>query len=155
MSFSTPNRLDLHPVGIFTLFDLKRIRNDCRGFMTHSTKEIGNLQQIKWYIKYLLRFGKDTCFVAYFNGDIVGYGYLREIKEKVWISGGLITKARGLGLGTELFKHLTLLGRMRSYPKNEVWLDVLRTNKIAVHIYKDIGYKRVHTYKDIIVMKYE
>lgn len=77
---------------------LRRLRNECREFMTGSTKAITKAQQAKWWaaearLAYLLVDGDEP----------LGFVYLRREDGVPWITLGLTKKARGKGLGSLLY----------------------------------------------------
>lgn len=73
---------------------LRQLRNECRKFMTGSTKTITKKQQAAWWAAEPRR--------AYLFGD-VGFALIRREHGVNWITLGLTEKARGTGLGTMIY----------------------------------------------------
>lgn len=120
---------------------VKKIRNECRAFMTNSTSEISFLMQLKWYYSVYKKenqSGNIFCFL--FKADDVdsGFGLIRRVNDRYWITGGLESSQRGKGLGKILFNDL-----LKEISSNEVWLEVLDSNEVAKNLYHKIGFKKV------------
>jgi len=135
------------------LLNLRKVRNACRQFMTRDQRKIGIIRQIIWYLTVLkprsLQ-GRMGAFLLYNSeGEAIGYGLLNREENKQWITGGLIPEYRSLGKGKELF--LTMIAMCRKTP----YLEVLKTNKAAIQLYKKIGFTEVKDNGYILIMKYE
>lgn len=137
------------------VLEVRKIRNECRLFMTNYTNEISISNQLKWYFnvyKNENKKGNIETFIFKFNNKNAGFGLIQKKSNNYWITGGLSESQRGRGLGEKLF--LELLNRI---PSNEVWLEVIDTNIAAKRIYAKLGFKKVKKIKidgkDVIVMK--
>lgn len=135
---------------------MSEVRNECTKFMTHFTSKIDASHQVNWYLntyKKLAQLKDMLCYLLYKpDGKAIGFGVIRFMDKKYWLTGGLVEKERGSGFGRMLFEQLIELT-----PGNEVWLDVLATNKAGIHIYEKLGFKEVEKTKNekgkkIIVM---
>lgn len=118
---------------------LRSIRNECRQWMTHYSKKISLMQQIGWWFnQYTPRRerGGLFCYLFYLDGEAVGYGLASVKTDGVWISGGLRERARGKGLGTQLFGWL-----VERWGHERMWLDVFETNTAGITIYKKLGFR--------------
>lgn len=131
---------------------LRKVRNSCREFMTNDQRYIGILRQLIWYVTVLRPRTLQETMNAFlkFNteGEAIGYGLISSDGKKEWITGGLIPEYRSLGKGKELF--LTLIQLCKKTP----YLEVLKTNKPAIKLYKSIGFKEVKDNGNILIMKY-
>jgi ribosomal protein S18 acetylase RimI-like enzyme len=87
------------------------------------------------------------------ESEPIGFGVVRLIDGKYWLTGGLLEKERAKGYGQILFQKL-----VEVTPSNEVWLDVLTTNKVGQHVYQKLGFREVERSKKdkgkkLIIMK--
>jgi ribosomal protein S18 acetylase RimI-like enzyme len=120
--------------------EVRKIRNECRIFMTRSTAQISFSQQLSWYLKVYksnYRKGEMICFLLRSNKNNLGFGLIRKSVGKYWITGGLKSSQRGKGLGKILFAKL-----IEKVPSDEVWLEVLDSNFIAYNLYQELGFKQ-------------
>jgi len=130
---------------IIHAYHLMRIRNSCRGYMTNSQDKINILSQLKWF--YTQK--EYECYLGYVGNKPVAYGLIwvgntsvlvKNRKEHPYVSGGLLPKFRGQGLGRELFKFLTERAcELRGYS----YLTVFQYNRRAIQVYKSLGYSIV------------
>lgn len=77
---------------------LRRLRNECREFMTGHTKLITKAQQAKWWSAEPRR-----AWIYLDKGEPVAFVYIRRQDGMNWITLGVTKKARGQGLGTLLY----------------------------------------------------
>lgn len=133
-------------------FKIRKIRNECRAFMTQDQSEIGLLRQVKWYFMTYLTDIDMSCLIFKKEGQAIGFGLIRKKDRKYWVTGGLSHSARGKGYGKELFKIL-----IENVPSDEIWLEVLDSNIAAKKIYSDLGFKKINEKSQgkrrIIIMK--
>ena len=132
---------------------VRKIRNSCRQYMTHNTKEIGFLGQIRWWIDYESQNKKEGykwCYLVRNNKIPVGYGLVRYIDGKHWLSGGLLPEVRGQGLGKKLFEFL-----IKEYSPHDLYLEVLKSNEKAYKLYSQLGFKKTGEENDIVTMARE
>ena len=85
--------------------------------------------------------------------ESIGFGVIRLMEKRYWLTGGLKEAHRGQGYGQFLFQSLVDLT-----PSKEVWVDILTTNGVGKYIYTKLGFKDVETKKnehdqDIIIMR--
>lgn len=121
---------------------MRQIRNTCREFMTNDRHEILPDEQQAWFetirgrddiLPFLFKPRPEAMYPKPF-----GYGLLRKMNEKWWVSGGLLPDWRGKGYGKWLFTSLT----ERVHAINEdAWLTVWEHNERAVKTYQGIGYQ--------------
>lgn len=110
---------------------VRRIRNECRFYMTRSTKKIGRLKQL-WFFAKCEVTGKPDVYIGldYFNRT-VAYGI---VWDKKTVSGGLTFLSRGNGYGRSLF---AFLGKAVDLPG---FLEVRKDNLRAHELYKSLGW---------------
>lgn len=148
----------LEVVPIRNIIDAERvrvIRNSLRNYMTNSTSYISPFGQLKWYLniyKKENKNGKMDCYSCIYKGKTCGYGLIRIVKGKYFLTGGITENQRGKGFGEELFKKLIEL-----VPEGIVWLEVLDTNTIAKRLYLKLGFRKVDEKlikkRKVIIMK--
>lgn len=147
---------------------MRKMRNECRQFMTRDASKIGWLRQLNWfYTTYRPKQAKGEMAAYIFlchwpKQDIfnqpVGYGIIRDSKTKPLISGGLLKKYRGKGLGKTLFKILTRIasqGERGEVGRRSVFLEVLETNQVAIDLYKKLGYVEKMRHDGVIDMQHD
>lgn len=139
----------------FDALEVRKIRNQCRSFMTNDTSAISYIKQLAWYLKAYRnenKNGESTCYLFKSNNNNSGFGYVRKIAGKYWITGGLSPDQRGKGLGKILFKRL-----IEQIPGESVWLEVLLSNSVARKLYNELGFREIKESdingKKIVIMK--
>ena len=115
--------------------DMRKIRNQCRKYMTRNNKTISKKQQIVWF-SLLNDSTKPYLLIA--NNSYVAYGIIKIENELVLLTGGVSKKFRGLGYGEELFKLLIVESKRFNLP---IMLEVLKTNFKAKKLYFKLGFK--------------
>ncbi len=120
---------------------LRRIRNECRKYMTRNTQEISQKEQTNWYNSLEKTQLTPYLFVESHLGvsfTVIGYGVIRVEDGEVLLTGGLTAKSRGRGLGTLLFTQLIQISKATyNLP---ISLEVQRLNIIARNLYKKLGF---------------
>lgn len=121
---------------VFDFLRIRKVRNECRTFLTNDTSYISVIRQVKFWMN--MANNKDID-VYYFEVDkeVLGYGLIKTDGKKKWITGGIKTAYRGLGLGRDLFQRLIYF----SLP-SEVWLEVMDWNTNALSLYRSLGFKK-------------
>ncbi len=134
---------------------MRKIRNECRYYMTHDTHKITKAEQMKWFNEtYLPAHGKG-CWYAFlgFNeaaGYPVAFGLIRFKDDKFWLTGGVYEAYRGMGYGRDMFEYLT---KFTTTMFGEAWLDVFKTNTKALALYKSLGYSIIDEDERVYIMK--
>jgi len=118
--------------------ELRRLRNECREFMTGDTAEISTARQVIFYEQQILP-GVVYALLLRHDEQAVAYAMLRPDGDDAWLMSCGVTKAlRGQGLGTALVRHITVTGTGTGRPvRIEVWQD----NEAARHVYLRAGYR--------------
>lgn len=130
-----------------------QLRNSGREFMTHNTDSLSVEKQTAWYDgTYLpdVAEKKMFCFLGKVAGQPASYSLIREYNGRFWVTGVVSDQFRGQGYGKVLLAHLE--DYIFTNLSDEVWLDVLATNKPAVGLYTKLGYKEVSKKDGKIVM---
>lgn len=139
---------------LFEAEELRKIRNECKDFMTRSTEYISEEQQASWFEKLDKENNKVYILYASEMGVIrysIGFGYIRYEDDAALITLGLQQSSRGKGLGKTLFKMLLNIAKEKLIP---VRLEVLKTNIKAFSIYNEAGFRVVEDDGKIIKMEY-
>ena len=136
--------------------ELRKIRNECRLYMTNNTGLITSEQQKEWFNSLdrttfiPLLYLEISCGVCI---DPVGYGVVRSLNGLTVLTGGLLTTERNKGLGAKLFLDLIDLARERF--DQPIGFDVLKGNHRAYKLYTKLGFKHKHSDEYIIHMELE
>lgn len=122
---------------------MRIMRNSCREFMTGDQHEITAEEQAQWFAGLpddatVLPFLYDGGRRPY---EIVGYGLIRKMDDRWWVSGGLLPEHRGKGLGKDLF--LELADYVHQAKHTPCWLKVFASNARAWKTYEAIGFVHV------------
>lgn len=129
---------------------LRKIRNDCKNFMTNHTEYIDEDQQIQWFKS--LDYETVRPYLFFNNEDYIGYGIIKISDNLGIVTGGLITEYRNRGIGKFLFADLTQeVIRLGLEPT----LDVLKSNLRAIKLYSNLGYNIIDENDKIYMMKME
>jgi RimJ/RimL family protein N-acetyltransferase len=117
--------------------ELRRLRNECREYMTGDTTEISTGQQVKFYEERILA-GTVRAVLLRCDGRAVAYGLLRPGNGAPgWMSCGVTARMRGRGLGTAVVRAVTAMASDTGRPvRLEVWQD----NAAARRVYEKAGY---------------
>jgi ribosomal protein S18 acetylase RimI-like enzyme len=118
---------------------MRLVRNTCREWMTINQGEISSEQQKAWFAELDRSKTRPYVYIADGNTDaIVGYGLIRCMNERWWVSGGLLPNWRGQGYGKALFGALADLVNAQ---KQTCWLTVFQSNSAAVRTYAALGFE--------------
>jgi len=120
---------------------VRRIRNECRTYLTNYTGYISIPRQIYWYFTYYrraARTGKYRIFIAR-NGknQPVGYGALHHHNEEFLITECVAGVFRGHGYGHAILKKLTNIAGREKLP---LIAEIRGTNKISIALHKKFGF---------------
>lgn len=137
------------------LQSVRKIRNDCKHFMTRYTKNITEEEQTNWFAS--LDHSKNWLFIVYklYHGvasSVIGYGYNRIENDSILLTGGLIESERGKEHGRTLFSFL--LEHAKSF-KLPIKLEVLLTNIPAIKLYRSLGFIEIEKNDLLIKMEYK
>ena len=153
--------LDVLPVEtLWQALRMRKLRNQCRQFMTQDTSKISLIRQIRWFYNvYLVKKnnGEMIAYLGYMKKKPVAYGIIRDLKTRPTASIGVAKKYRGHGIGKTLFRFLTdeaSRGDMsRRIGDKTVFLEVREENKKALHMYCSLGYVEKARNNGIIFMQ--
>ena len=117
---------------------LRLLRNECRKYMTGTTKKIGKAAQKAWWAEaprraYLLVDG---------DGKAHGFVYIKWEDHRNWITLGLTDDLRGQGYGTMLYRTFV-----------SAWARIRLDNEASIKAAKRAGYIAVETDGETVVMK--
>lgn len=136
-------KITFKPVG--TLSDIlaaRRIRNECRTYLTNNTNYIGIPQQIWWYLTYYRRAAKKSIyrmFIARNKRNIpVGYGALYRHGKELLVTECVAEDFRHRGYGQ------AILGQLIKIAENEkrvLVAEIRDTNKNSIALHEKYGFK--------------
>jgi len=130
---------------------MRKLRNECRLFMTRNTKYISKKQQSSWYNS--LDKSKMKLYLAKVDNRAVGYGILRIENDVFLVTGGLTKKSRGQGMGRYIFQNLIDEAK-RIDSSRKIELEVLNTNTVAKSLYDKLGFIEYDKTAEITKMEY-
>lgn len=131
---------------------MRKIRNECRSFMTRNTKYISKRQQSIWYRS--LDENVFKLYLAKADGVNVGYGILRVENDVFLVTGGVVKSFRGKGIGKYIFQSLIDEACVIDSSK-KIELEVLNTNKPAKSLYDKLGFIEIEKTERITKMEYK
>jgi len=135
-----------HLAPALTLADaeaMRIVRNACRQFMTNDTREISAEDQRLWFA--ILDRSTMRPFVYRVDDQVIGYGLIKFVDNRWWISGGLLSGWRGYGHGKRLFSALADLVRVDG---KTCWLTVREDNFVARRTYLSLGFEIIDAATD-------
>jgi ribosomal protein S18 acetylase RimI-like enzyme len=132
---------------------LRRLRNQCKEYMTRNTNYITSDEQKEWfrtagdkydlYLVYALEYGAAVTYA--------GYGVIHKNTSESLLTGGLVPEYRNQGLGQHLFQFLIDSSR-KDLP---IRLEVLKTNSRAHSVYVKLGFEPIFENDKIIIMEHK
>ena len=133
--------------------NLRIVRNQCREYMTRSTKLITPEQQEEWF---KTAFRKYDLYIAYAieHGVIVvdaGFGVIHKNEDEFLLTGGLLSDYRDKGLGKVIFKFLV----DQCHKSLPIRLEVLKSNIRAFKTYEGLNFKITEESDKIFTMEYK
>jgi ribosomal protein S18 acetylase RimI-like enzyme len=129
---------------------VRKIRNECKDYMTRSSEYITEEQQVKWFNDL----DRDTIKLYLMWSSIhgaLGFGYCKNDDNETYLTGGLKENHRGKGYGRMLFSHLLEQAKTFNMP---VTLEVLNTNTKAENLYKSLGFVEISRNDKVAKMEY-
>tara|TARA_S200002703_G_scaffold22639_4_gene19327 strand:- start:9765 stop:10208 length:444 start_codon:yes stop_codon:yes gene_type:complete len=116
------------------LIFFNEVRNNSVGFLHDNTK-YSLKDNLKWFIGTNPKF-----FIVEDNGEPIGYFRTSKwVENTLYVGMDIHPKYRGIGYAKKsynlFFKYLK-----KEYSVEEVFLEVLNTNKRAIHIYNKLGF---------------
>jgi ribosomal-protein-alanine N-acetyltransferase len=91
-----------------------------------------------WFFRRLLR-GDSSCWVYEQNGVVVAYGIVRCMRDLAHLMNLCVAPGfRRRGLGRKMLLHLMQVARSRG--ARRTWLEVRPDNRVAIALYKSLGF---------------
>lgn len=124
----------------------RRIRNECRTFLTNNTNFINIPQQIWWYFTNYRESAKHKIYRIFIARNSekqpVGYGALRRSGDELLITECVLKKYRGQGYGQAILEKLIDIGKRE---KLTLGADIRETNKASIGLHEKYKFKLVGT----------
>lgn len=153
---------------MFTTLHFKPIRKEDLQFINEVRNSVSTLlhdprtftldETIEWFEKtnpkwYIIQLHQRIMGNRVFN---IRIGYVRTswVNDRFYIGMDLHQDFRGKGLCQRSYKEF-IPSLYNISKKKELWLEVLKTNIRAIHIYEKLGFKHVDTINDSLVYKLE
>jgi RimJ/RimL family protein N-acetyltransferase len=128
-------------ISLSDIFAVRRIRNECRLYLTGRTDHISIPRQIFWYFTYYkqaAKTGKYRIFIARDGKDrVAGYGAIHRLDRKLLVTECVAEKFRGQGVGFLILKRLMGITRNEKLP---IIAEIRATNKISIALHKKCGF---------------
>lgn len=137
------------------LQSVRKIRNQCKHFMTRYNEDITEKQQSEWFEKLDHDMNWLFIFNKIYHGvivDSIGYGFNRIENNSILLTGGLIESERGKGYGRALFSFLLEHAKAFKLP---IKLEVLKNNIPAKKLYESLGFISINENESSIKMEYK
>jgi len=125
---------------------VRRIRNECRTFLTNYTKHIGILRQIYWFFTYYFRAQRSGLYRIFLarnqKGVPLGYGALQLKDGELLVTECVAEKFRGQGFGKAILGKLIDIAKKERRPLiAEIWAS----NKPSIGLHQKCGFTLVKT----------
>jgi RimJ/RimL family protein N-acetyltransferase len=131
------NILSFHKITAEDLVFLNEVRNGyCEEFL-HDSRKFNIKETKEWFSKY-----RPDYYMIKINGENIGYfrlsNYSKENKN-IYLGADISPKYKGFGYGKlSYIKFIPFL--FEEYLLNKISLEVLSTNKVALNLYKKLGF---------------
>jgi ribosomal-protein-alanine N-acetyltransferase len=103
-----------------------------------------------WYFRRAL--ASSSCWVVEKNSEIIGFGILRMEKSHAHIMNICVApEHQHQGLGKRIMLHL--LSVAKKMHARDSWLEVRSTNRIAIILYRKLGYRSISIRKNYYPMR--
>lgn len=120
---------------------VRRIRNECRTYLTNYTDQISIPRQIYWYFTYYKRAARADTYRIFITRDSknqpVGYGALHHLGQELFVTECVAKKYRGQGYGQAILKKLIDIAERRKLP---LIAEIRSTNKISIALHEKYGF---------------
>lgn len=120
---------------------VRRIRNECRLFLTNYTGYISIPRQIYWYFTYYRRAARAGIYRVFIARDgknhSVGYGALHLLDEELLVTECVAEEYRGHGYGIAILKKLINIAGREKLP---LIAEIRATNKISIALHEKCGF---------------
>ena len=133
---------------------VRKIRNQCRNYMTRNNNYISKTNQKKWFHSSIGAF--ETFLVGAIEDGViyieVGYGLIKIEPNIFYLTAALVPTYRGMGHGNEIFNFL--IKRCKSInPGKKILLEVKSDNFNAIKLYRKLGFITINEDEFLTVME--
>jgi RimJ/RimL family protein N-acetyltransferase len=131
------DNLTFHKITVEDLIFLNQVRNEyCEEFL-HDNRKFSIDETKEWFNKY-----NPDYYMIKMSGENIGYfrlsNYSKENKN-IYLGADISPKYKGFGYGKSSYiKFIPFL--FEEYKLHKITLEVLSTNKIALNLYKKLGF---------------
>jgi L-amino acid N-acyltransferase YncA len=132
--------------GLVQALEVRKIRNECRKFMTRFQGEIGVFQQIRWYFSWYRQQLRQSSYRLYLfrnaAGEAIAYGALQQRKgaegrPELWVTEGVKTAWRGRGVGASLLESLCVIAGQEG---QDLVAEIWATNLASLRLHEKAGF---------------
>ncbi len=120
---------------------IRRIRNECRLYLTNHMEHISMLRQIYWYFndyRKMLQSKKYRLFILRtIDNTPVAYGALSLHNEYLYITECVKSEYRRQGYGSAILKNLIAIAQ---HEKRQLAAEIWATNTISILFHKKFGF---------------
>jgi len=120
---------------------VRRLRNECRTYLTNYTGYISIPRQIYWYFTYYKRAVQDGTYRVFIARDSkglpIGYGALNRSDGELLVTECVAEKYRGQGYGYAILKKLIIIAKREGAT---LVAEVRATNIISAALHKKCGF---------------
>lgn len=123
---------------------INEVRNASCEYLHNPTKF--TLEQTEIWYDQIYSINSHPWFIVYFCGFRIGYIRISGDKGKLYIGMDIHPDYRGRGYSKVVYKEFINLIYKDTQIK-DLWLEVLKTNPRAIHIYESLGFEKVDEYE--------
>jgi ribosomal protein S18 acetylase RimI-like enzyme len=143
MVFKKIDNIDIRPLVLSDLNDVKIIRDQCLVFI-HDNKSYSLEETIMWFLKTLPHYLSVT-----YENKVIGYFRLSNITSKTcYVGMDLHPEYRGKGIALKTYN--IVIDELTKYGIDTFYLNVLSSNTHAIRLYEYIGFNVVSNEGSII-----
>ncbi|MDR6998459.1 GNAT family protein [Neobacillus niacini] len=123
---------------------IKQVEAEADFMLMESGERKTTAEQQRKRLEQMEKECNSTIFVAKEKNELIGYliaisGNVKRNKHSVYLVIGILTKYRGIGIGTKLFKQLEEWASEHNIHRLE--LSVVTRNEAGLRLYKKIGFE--------------
>ncbi|OGM26423.1 hypothetical protein A3D01_05650 [Candidatus Woesebacteria bacterium RIFCSPHIGHO2_02_FULL_39_13] len=125
---------------------IRRIRNECRTFLTNNTNYISLLQQVWWFLTYYRSASKNgiyRMFIARNNENRpVGYGAFHRVGKELLVTECVSKRYRHQSYGQAILEELIKIAKREGC---RLKAEIRDSNKISIALHEKFKFKLYRT----------